>query len=246
MSKTLNELSVVIPVYDEAANIAALLGEIEVRLGGRVHYEVIVVDDGSTDDTLQRLRNILRERRLPLRILRHARNAGQSAALRNGIAAARCDWIVTLDGDGQNDPTDIPKLLAAAAASSRRLDLVCGHRFARQDPGIKRLSSRLANAVRARLLDDGIPDTGCGLKLLRRQAFLNIPVFNHMHRFLPALIQRDGGEVISVAVNHRPRLRGQSKYGIHNRLWVGIVDLLGVLWLKRRAINLNYEEVTER
>ena len=126
-----------------------------------------------------------------------------------------------------------------------RLDLVCGHRFSRRDPRIKRLSSRLANAVRVRLLEDGIPDTGCGLKLLRRQAFLNLPAFNHMHRFLPALIQREGGEVMSVAVNHRPRLRGQSKYGIHNRLWVGIVDLLGVLWLKRRAINPSYEEVTE-
>ncbi|MGH8467771.1 MAG: glycosyltransferase family 2 protein [Gammaproteobacteria bacterium] len=245
MSNTLDELSVVIPVYDEAANIAGLLGEIEACLDGRVHYEVVVVDDGSTDDTLERLRDVRRERRLPLRILRHARNAGQSAALRNGIAAARCDWIVTLDGDAQNDPADIPKLLAAAAASSGRPDLVCGHRFSRRDPGIKRLSSRLANAVRARLLEDGIPDTGCGLKLLRRQAFLNLPAFNHMHRFLPALIQREGGEVLSVAVNHRPRLRGQSKYGIHNRLWVGIVDLLGVLWLKRRAINPSYEEVTE-
>ncbi len=238
-------LSLVIPAYNEAENVVPLIGEIARCLEGCCVYEVIVVDDGSDDDTLQRLRSLRAGAAGSLRVLRHRENLGQSAALRNGIAAARGTWVATLDGDGQNDPADIPRLLAtlAESRSEERLRLVCGHRVRREDPWQKRLSSRIANAVRGRLLGDAAPDTGCGLKLVHRQAFLDLPFFDHMHRFLPALIERGGGTVVSVEVGHRPRLRGQSKYGIQNRLWVGIADLCGVLWLQRRAKNLTYEEV---
>ncbi len=236
-------LSLVIPAYNEAENVVPLVREIARCLAGRCEYEVIVVDDGSEDDTVPRLKALRAAGEAPLRILCHPRNLGQSAALRNGIAAARGEWVATLDGDGQNDPADIPRLLAVLASGDPRLRLVCGHRVRREDPWQKRLSSRIANAVRTRLLGDGVPDTGCGLKLVHRQAFLDLPFFDHMHRFLPALIERGGGTVVSVDVGHRPRLRGQSKYGVQNRLWVGITDLFGVLWLKRRAKNLTFEEV---
>jgi dolichol-phosphate mannosyltransferase len=238
-------LSLVIPVYNEAENVVPLVQEIAQCLEGRCEYEIIVVDDGSDDDTLARLQTMRAGGETRLRILRHAHNLGQSAALRNGVRAARGEWVATLDGDGQNDPADIPRLCAVLAECSgeHRLRLVCGHRVRREDPWLKRLSSRIANAVRGRLLGDAVPDTGCGLKLVHRQAFLDLPFFDHMHRFLPALIERGGGTVVSVEVSHRPRLRGESKYGVHNRLWVGITDLFGVLWLKRRAKNLICEEV---
>ncbi len=238
-------LSLVIPAYNEAENVAPLIQEIAQCLEGRCEYEIIVVDDGSEDDTLARLKTMRTGGETRLRILRHPHHLGQSAALRNGIVAARSEWVATLDGDGQNDPADIPRLCAVQAECSgeQRLRLVCGHRVRREDPWIKRLSSRIANAVRGRLLGDAVPDAGCGLKLVHRQAFLELPFFDHMHRFLPALIERGGGTVVSVEVGHRPRLRGESKYGVHNRLWVGITDLCGVLWLKRRAKNLNFEEV---
>jgi dolichol-phosphate mannosyltransferase len=154
------------------------------------------------------------------------------------VRAARADWILTLDGDGQNDPADIPALIERLhehPASGQSLQLVMGHRAKRQDSWLRRLSSRVANGVRSRLLRDATPDSGCGLKLFSRQGFLELPYFDHMHRFLPALVQRNGGAVVSVRVNHRPRTRGRSKYGLHNRLWVGIVDLFGVSWLLRRA-----------
>ncbi len=239
-------LSLVIPAYNEAENIVPLIQEIAQCLEGRCQYEVIVVDDGSDDDTLARLQALRAGGETRLRILRHAHNLGQSAALRNGVGAARGEWVATLDGDGQNDPADIPRLCAMLAECSGepRLRLLCGHRVRREDPWLKRLSSRIANAVRGRLLGDANPDTGCGLKLVHRQAFLDLPFFDHMHRFLPALIERGGGTVVSVEVGHRPRLRGQSKYGVHDRLWVGITDLCGVLWLKRRAKNLICEEVS--
>ncbi len=230
------QLSVVIPVRNEAENILPLLAEIQAALAEFGESEVVYVDDGSSDDTPQRLAEAMRL--YPnLRVLRHASSCGQSAALVTGFRAARGEWIATLDGDGQNDPADIPKLLAARDGAGRpaNLQLVAGYRKKRQDTWLKRLSSRVANGVRSRLLGDATPDTGCGLKLLQRKATLELPVFDHMHRFLPALIQRNGGATLSVEVNHRRRARGVSNYGLFDRLWVGIVDLFGVMWLQRRV-----------
>ena len=229
------QLSVIIPVRNEAENILPLLAEIHATLAGR-EFEVVYVDDGSTDATSKVLTDA--QARYPrLRVLAHAESCGQSAALITGFRAARGEWIVTLDGDGQNDPADIPKLLAVRDGSGRpaNLQLVAGYRKKRQDTWLKRFSSRVANGVRSRLLGDATPDTGCGLKLILRSAVLELPVFDHMHRFLPALIQRNGGATLSVEVNHRPRTRGTSNYGMFDRLWVGIVDLFGVMWLQRRV-----------
>jgi dolichol-phosphate mannosyltransferase len=230
------QLSVVIPVRNEAENILPLLAEIHAALEGRGEFEVVYVDDGSSDATPATLAEALKAHPR-LRVLAHAESCGQSAALVTGIRAARGEWIATLDGDGQNDPADIPKLLAARDGPGRpaNLQLVAGYRKKRQDTWLKRFSSRVANGVRSRLLGDATPDTGCGLKLILRSAFLELPTFDHMHRFLPALIQRNGGATLSVEVNHRPRTRGTSNYGMFDRLWVGIVDLFGVMWLKRRA-----------
>ena len=235
------EISVVVPVRDEAENIDTLLAEIVAALAGR-DFEIVYVDDGSSDSTPARL--AAARTRLPmLRVLRHRRSVGQSAALVTGIRAARGAWIATLDGDGQNDPADIPALLARALAPDAPA-LVAGWRAKRRDTALKRLSSRLANGVRARLLGDRTPDTGCGLKVFRREAFLRLPPFNHMHRFLPALIQRDGGTVVNQRVNHRPRAAGTSKYGVMNRLFVGIVDLFGVMWLQRRPVRPDLEDAS--
>jgi dolichol-phosphate mannosyltransferase len=171
-----------------------------------------------------------------VRLVRHQVRSGQSAAVATGVRAARARWIATLDGDGQNDPADIPNLLEAAVQSeSPGLRLVMGNRTTRRDTWLRRLSSRVANRVRGGLLKDGTPDTGCGIKVFDRDVFMDMPRFNHMHRFMPALFQREGYQVVSVPVNHRERTRGKSKYGLHNRLWVGIVDLFGVMWLIRRA-----------
>jgi dolichol-phosphate mannosyltransferase len=232
------ELSVVIPAHNEAENIGPLIGEIGTALSaaGTRDYEVVVVDDGSTDATSARARET--ERRVPsLVVVRHPSPKGQSFAVVTGVRAARGSWIATLDGDGQNDPADIPKLLAARAAAGTDGGplLLAGYRKSRRDSWLKRASSRVANGVRGRMLGDYTPDTGCGLKLFEREAFLAIPHFDHMHRFLPALFLRAGGRVISVEVGHRPRTRGQSHYGLFDRLWVGIVDLFGVLWLIRRG-----------
>jgi len=228
-------LSIVIPVHNEADCIAGLIEEIAATQHAPTDYEIIVVDDASTDATAQRLTELKARRIAPLRVLRHDRRAGQSAATRTGVLAARYAWIATLDGDGQNDPADIATLVNALSQSQdTRVQMVCGQRRRRQDSWLKGMSSRIANTIRSRLLDDGIRDTGCALKLFRRDAFLRLPWFDHMHRFLPALMQRDGIGVITVNVNHRPRMGGQTKYGVHNRLWVGIVDLIGVMWLQRR------------
>ncbi|CAK0768988.1 Dolichol-phosphate mannosyltransferase [Gammaproteobacteria bacterium] len=230
--KTLPEISVVVPVRNEEDNISDLIQEIHSALSG-THFELIYVDDGSDDQTQARLL----ENSAPwLRVLRHQESCGQSTALWTGVKAARSHYIVTLDGDGQNDPADIPVLLSIA-----RLDtshgplLVIGWRKDRHDHWLRRVSSRVANAVRGRMLRDHTPDTGCSLKVFSREAFLALPYFDHMHRFLPALFLRSGGRVQSVPVHHRPRTKGTSKYGVGNRLWVGIVDLLGVRWLLARA-----------
>lgn len=231
-------LSIVVPVRNEADNILPLLAEIHAALEGRDDFEVVYVDDGSSDATRARLTEAMR-RFARLRVLAHRESCGQSAALMTGMRAAKGDWIATLDGDGQNDPADIPKLIAARDSArdgaAANLQLVAGYRKTRRDSWLKRLSSRIANGVRSRLLGDATPDTGCGLKLIARQTCLELPYFDHMHRFLPALVQRNGGATISVEVNHRPRTRGASNYGLFDRLWVGIVDLAGVIWLRRRA-----------
>lgn len=229
------DLSVVIPVKNEADNIAPLVAEIAAALDGLVAYEILCVDDGSTDATAAAVMRLASETPR-LRLLRHAQSCGQSAAIRTGIRAAHAAWIATLDGDGQNDPADIPGLwrFARAAPAAPPL-LVAGHRRNRQDRWSKRAASRIANAIRARLLRDGTPDTGCGLKVFPRALFLELPDFDHMHRFLPALVLRAGGSVRSVPVNHRARRGGVSKYGVLDRLGVGIADLCGVMWLQRRA-----------
>ena len=231
-------LSVVVPVHNEVENIEPLIAEIMATLEGVERYEIIYINDCSRDSTLERLTSLDQKFKV-LRVLTHQKRSGQSAAIRTGVKAARGDLIATLDGDGQNDPEDIPKLLKAyreQAVADARI-LIAGFRARRQDSFIKRLSSKIANGIRSSLLGDATPDTGCGLKIFRREDFLDLPGFDHMHRFLPALMIRNGGQVISVEVSHRPRERGKSKYGTLDRLWVGIMDLIGVLWLKRRPIN---------
>ena len=230
------KLSVVVPVHNENENLRPLIEEIETAVAQLTDHEIIYVDDGSTDDTLARLQALKQE--FPrLRVLRHQTCCGQSTALRTGIQAAKGPVIATLDGDGQNDPANIPAMLTAWQGLKQQSDtaLVAGYRRNRKDTGWRKFSSRFANRIRAGLLRDETPDTGCGLKLFDRDLFLAMPYFDHMHRFLPALAQRAGSRVISVEVNHRPRTRGQSKYGTWHRLWVGIWDLLGVMWLQRRA-----------
>lgn len=232
------QLSVVVPVHNESENIAPLVAEIVTALTGVASFEIVCVDDGSSDDTPTALARAF-QRAPMLRVLRHARKTGQSSALRTGVLAARGRWIATLDGDGQNDPADIPALLARACmvAKERGDDgvLIAGWRTQRRDGWYTRWQSRVANAIRSRLLRDGTPDTGCGLKVYARAVFVALPYFDHMHRFMPALVRRAGGEVHSVSVNHRPRTKGQSHYGMLNRLWTGIVDMAGVVWLARRA-----------
>lgn len=230
------EISVVVPVKDEAENVAPLAREIAAALRGKGEHEIIFVDDGSGDGTADELMALKRE--LPaLRILQHGRNLGQSRAIRTGVRAARGPLIVTLDGDGQNDPADIPKLLERfrAGGTRRETGMVSGVRRGRKDSFKKRAASALANWLRRLLLHDHAKDVGCGLKAFRREAFLALPYFDHMHRYLIALMKREGYEVSFVDVSHRPRLHGRSKYGIVDRLLVGIFDLIGVRWLIRRS-----------
>lgn len=227
------QLSIVVPAKDEAENVVPLAREIAAAIGSEAAHEIIFVDDGSTDATAQQLLKLKRE--MPaLRVISHARNAGQSRAIRTGVRAARGSIVVTLDGDGQNDPADIPKLLAALRAGAQGVALVSGIRVNRKDNFTKRFTSRIANAFRGWVLDDHAKDIGCSLKAFRRDAFLALPYFDNIHRFLIPLILRDGYEVRFVDVNHRPRTRGASKYNMRNRLFVGLTDLAGVLWLKRR------------
>ena len=242
MSDALPQLSVVVPVHNEEDNVAPLVGEIVAALRDRIAFEIVYVDDASTDATLARLQALQRE--VPeLRVVRHVSNAGQSTAVRNGVRAARAPWIATLDGDGQNDPADIPKLLAQRDAAPADIKLFAGWRVHRQDSGSKRWASKWANAIRARMLRDETPDTGCGIKLFEREAFLELPYFDHMHRYLPALMQRAGWKTVSVPVNHRHRTAGVSKYNNLNRAVVGIRDLRGVAWLIARSRRTAVEEV---
>jgi len=232
MTNPIQLLSVVVPVHNEEENIAPLIQEIEDALSDFVAFEIVYVNDGSKDDTKKRLAEA-KARHTKLRVITHAHSCGQSTAVRTGIQAARGDWVATLDGDGQNDPADIRKLIAAI---ENGVDLIGGNRrHSRRDTWIKRISSVIANTVRSKLLRDSTPDTGCGLKLIKREVFLDLPYFDHMHRFLPALVQRRGGRVVSVPVSHRDREHGQSKYGTIDRLLVGIVDLFGMLWLIKRS-----------
>ena len=246
------ELSVVVPVFNEQDNVAPLVHEIVAALRGRVPskgmpseiaaFEVIFVDDRSRDDTLAVLRGLKAETP-ELRVLHHAAQSGQSTAIRTGVRAARGEWIATLDGDGQNDPADIPKLIAERAKAAGNVKLFAGWRVNRQDTGSKRWASKWANAIRARMLRDDTPDTGCGIKLFERAAFLDLPYFDHMHRYLPALMQRAGWKTVSVPVNHRARTTGVSKYNNLNRALVGIRDLRGVAWLITRSKRTAVEEV---
>ncbi|MDM8565487.1 glycosyltransferase family 2 protein [Candidatus Halobeggiatoa sp. HSG11] len=224
-------LSVLIPIYNEADNLIPLINEIRAALDDVIDYELIYVDDGSTDNSWQILKSIDFDK---LRVIHHQRSYGQSVAVVTGAKAACSEWIVTLDGDGQNDPADIPHLLAART-DNPQAKMIIGQRRVRQDNWFKRKASYIANKVRRFLLHDDTLDTGCGLKLFTRSAFLELPHFNHIHRFLPALFLRNGYKVISLKVNHRPRCKGKSKYGIFDRLGVGIVDILGVMWLQRRS-----------
>ncbi len=237
------QLSVVVPVRDEADNVAPLVAEIVGALRGRIEFEIVYVDDASRDATLERLRGLLANTP-ELRVIRHMANAGQSAAVRNGVKAARAPWIATLDGDGQNDPADIPKLLAQRGAAAADIKLFAGWRVNRQDSVSKRWASKWANAIRARMLRDDTPDTGCGIKLFERAAFLELPGFDHMHRYLPALMQRAGWKTVSVPVNHRHRTAGVSKYDNFNRALVGIRDLRGVAWLISRSRRTAVEEIS--
>ena len=236
------ELSIVVPVHNERDNVVPLLNEIAAALRGKIDFEIVYVDDLSRDDTLAVL-TAAKAQFPELRVLRHVSQSGQSTALRTGIKAARGAWIATLDGDGQNDPADIPKLLTMRGESPPMIKLFAGWRVNRQDSGSKRWASKWANAIRSRLLRDDTPDTGCGIKLFERSVFLDLPYFDHMHRFLPALVQRAGWQVKSVPVNHRPRGAGVSKYNNLNRALVGISDLRGVAWLIRRSKRTVVEEV---
>lgn len=224
-------ISVVVPVKDEAGNAAPLAREIAQALAQTPDSEILFVDDGSADDTVASLTALKGE--IPqLRVLRHSRNAGQSRAIRTGALAARGDILVTLDGDGQNDPADIPKLLAELATPA--VGLVSGVRAKRRDTFSRRLASRLGNRIRGALLHDHATDTGCGLKAIRRDLYLALPFFDHQHRFLIALARREGADVRFLPVNHRPRGAGKSKYTNFGRLLVSVQDLLGVMWLLKR------------
>ncbi len=230
------DLSVVVPVYNEQDNIIPLVDEIVATLNDFINFEIIYVNDGSSDDTLKVL--IEKQKSCPqLRVIKHVKSCGQSTAVRTGVKQAKAAWIATLDGDGQNVPEDIPNLYkkATQAKFEDKIWLIAGWRKKRNDSWLKLKSSKYANAIRQWMLKDKTPDTGCGLKVFRRDVFMELPPFDHMHRYLPALYQRAGGHIENVEVQHRARERGISKYGFWNRAIVGVFDLIGVSWLIRRG-----------
>jgi dolichol-phosphate mannosyltransferase len=228
------QISVVVPVFNEQDNIAPLVHEIVAALRNVIPFEIIYIDDCSKDNSSAVLKQLQLE--IPeLRAFSHTKQSGQSTAIRSGIKHATGEWIATLDGDGQNDPADIPKLIAARDKADPQVKLFAGWRVNRKDTGSKRWASKIANAIRSRLLRDETPDTGCGIKLFEREVFLDLPYFDHMHRYLPALVKRAGFQSISVPVNHRERSTGVSKYNNLGRAWVGISDLRGVGWLIKRS-----------
>ena len=226
-------VSIVVPVRNEAENVAPLIAEIAAVLDGGWAYEIVYVNDGSTDATAGRLAAAMQQRG-NLRQIRHGTSSGQSAAVRSGVRAARGAIVATLDGDGQNDPVFLPDLISAIENGGDRVGLAAGQRIGRKDTGFKKIQSRIANGVRGAILRDGTRDTGCGLKAFRRDVFLALPYFDGLHRFLPALVRREGYEIVYVDVIDRPRRAGVSNYGFFDRLWIGIMDLAGVWWLIRR------------
>ena len=233
MPSTETAVSIVVPVRNEADNILPLIEEISAALDGRWAYEIIYVNDGSTDATAERLSEAMT--RWPnIRQLKHAASGGQSAAVRSGVRAARGSIVATLDGDGQNNPAFLPQLIAAVEQGGAKVGLAAGQRVGRKDTGFKKFQSRVANAVRSYILSDGTRDTGCGLKAFRREVILMMPYFDGLHRFLPARVRREGFDVAYVDVIDRPRRAGVSNYGFFDRLWIGILDLFGVWWLIRR------------
>jgi glycosyltransferase involved in cell wall biosynthesis len=226
-------VSIVVPVRNEAENVAPLVAEIIGALGDRWAYEIVYVNDGSTDATADRLA-VLMKQHSQIRQLKHAISTGQSAAVRSGVRAARGGIVATLDGDGQNNPAFLPDLIAAVENGGGRVGLAAGQRVGRKDTGFKKLQSKIANGIRSSILSDGTRDTGCGLKAFPREVFLSMPYFDGLHRFLPALVRREGFDVAYVDVVDRPRHSGVSNYGFFDRLWIGIMDLAGVWWLIRR------------
>ena len=231
------KISIVVPVHNEAENIIPLIQEIDKAMSAAEAYEIIYVDDGSKDETPAILKQALHDYSA-LRVIHHQHSCGQSTAVHTGVKAAIYPWIATLDGDGQNDPADISNLyhvLISQQESIPNLSMAAGWRNKRYDSQWRLFSSKIANAIRSSLLGDNTPDTGCGLKVFSRDCFFSLPYFNHMHRFLPALVLRAGGQVISEPVSHRSRTNGVSNYGTLDRLWAGITDIAGVIWLQRRA-----------
>ena len=237
------EFSVVVPVFNERDNVTPLVNEIVAALRGKHSFEIVYVDDQSKDDSFQVLKDLMAT--VPeLRVVQHNRQSGQSTAVRNGVKASRGAWIATLDGDGQNDPADIPKLIEARNKAAPEIKLFAGWRVNRKDTGSKRWASKIANSIRASFLKDETPDTGCGIKLFERAVFMDLPYFDHMHRYLPALVKRAGFQSVSVPVNHRERGSGVSKYNNLGRAWVGLKDLRGVAWLIKRSKVTGIKEVT--
>ncbi|HPO24239.1 MAG TPA: glycosyltransferase family 2 protein [Arenimonas sp.] len=237
------EFSVVVPVFNERDNITPLVNEIVAALRGKHSFEIVYVDDQSKDDSFQVLKDLMGS--VPeLRVVQHIKQSGQSTAVRNGVKASRGLWIATLDGDGQNDPADIPKLIEARNTAAPEIKLFAGWRVNRKDTGSKRWASKIANSIRASFLKDETPDTGCGIKLFERAVFMDLPYFDHMHRYLPALVKRAGFQSVSVPVNHRERGSGVSKYNNLGRAWVGLKDLRGVAWLIKRSKVTGIKEVS--